>query len=83
MDRVVLSPDGGTVAFTSPTGGYDQIFVMLASGGEPLQLTRDEGNKDIFNFSANGNELYFGRTLGNPEIWSIPTLGDADLWHGC
>ena len=83
MDRVVLSPDGRTVAFTSPTGGYDQIFVMLASGGEPLQLTRDEGNKDIFNFSVDGNELYFGRTLGNPEIWSIPTLGDADLWHGC
>ena len=28
MDRVVLSPDGRTVAFTSPTDGYDQIFVM-------------------------------------------------------
>ena len=77
MDRAVLSPDGRTVAFTSPTDGYDQIFVMLTSGGEPLQLTRDEGNKDIINFSADGNELYFGRTLGNPEIWSIPTLGGA------
>jgi Tol biopolymer transport system component len=77
IDRVALSPDGRTIAFTSPTEGYDQIFVMLTSGGEPLQLTRDEGNKAVLNFSADGTELYFGRTLGRPEIWSIPTLGGS------
>ena len=33
MDGAVLSPDGHTVAFTSPVGDFDQIFVMLASGG--------------------------------------------------
>jgi eukaryotic-like serine/threonine-protein kinase len=77
MDDAALSPDGRTIAFTSPVDGYDQVFVMLASGGEPLQLTKDEGNKAVVNFSSEGTEIYFRLTLGNPEIWTIPTLGGA------
>ena len=41
MDDAVLSQDGRTLAFTSPVEGYNQVFVMLTSGGEPLQLTKD------------------------------------------
>ena len=73
----ILSPDGRTLAFTSPVDGYDQLFVMLTSGGQPLQLTKDEGNKTPLSFSADGNEILFGPSLGDPEIWSIPTLGGA------
>ncbi len=75
MDDPVLSPDGRTVAFTSPVDGYDQLFVMLTSGGDPLQLTKDEGNKTVLSFSSDGTEIYFGQTLGEPDIWAIPTLG--------
>jgi serine/threonine protein kinase len=75
MDYPALSPDGRTIAFTSPVEGYDQIFVMLSSGGDPLQLTHDEGNKTVVNFSSDGNEIYFRPTLGDFEIWSLPTLG--------
>ena len=75
MDYAALSPDGRTIAFTSPVDGYDQVFVMLTSGGEPLQLTKDEGNKTVLNFSSDDTEIYFRLTLGNPEIWTIPTLG--------
>jgi Protein kinase domain len=39
MNRAALSPDGHTVAFTSPAGGVFQVFVMLSSGGDPLELT--------------------------------------------
>ena len=59
MDYAALSPDGRTIAFTSPVDGYDQVFVMLTSGGEPLQLTKDEGNKTVVNFSSDGTEIYF------------------------
>jgi len=75
MGSPALSPDGRTMAFTSPVDGYDQVFVMLTSGGEPLQLTKGENNKDVRGFSSDGTEIYFAQTLGEFEIWSIPTLG--------
>jgi Tol biopolymer transport system component len=75
MDYPALSPDGRTIAFTSPMEGYDQVFVMLTSGGDPLQLSHDEGNKTVVDFSSDGTEIYLRRTLGESEIWAIPTLG--------
>ncbi len=77
MEHVAISSDGHTIAFTSPVDGYDQVFVMLTSGGGPLLLTKDEGNKAVRGFSFDGAEIYFARTLGEYEIWSIPTLGGA------
>src|SRR5580700_6561509 len=77
MDYPSLSPDGRTIAFTSPVDGYDQVFVMLTSGGAPLQLTHDEVNKIVVNFSFDGTEIYFVQTLGEFEIWTIPTLGGS------
>ncbi len=73
----ILSPDGRTIAFTSPVDGYDQMFVMLTSGGQPLQLTKDEGNKTPLAFSQDSNEIFFGPSIGDFEIWSIPTLGGS------
>ena len=75
IDQAHLSPDGRTIAFTSPVGGVPQVFVMLSSGGEPLQLTHDEGEKLVQSFSADGSEIYFSRLLGRDEVWAIPTLG--------
>jgi serine/threonine protein kinase len=75
MNYATLSPDGRTIAFTSPVEGFDEVFVMLASGGEALQLTKDEGNKSVLGFSADGTSVYFGQTFGSPEIRVIPTLG--------
>ena len=78
MDNARLSPDGHTVAFSSPVDGVAQVFVMLASGGEPLQLTNDEGDKVVGNFSSDGTEIYYSRTAGfqGPgESWAVPTLG--------
>ena len=75
MDSAKLSPDGHTVAFTSPVGGIEQVFVMLTSGGEPLQLTNDEGDKVVSSFSADGTQIYYRRSLGSPEVWAVPTLG--------
>jgi serine/threonine protein kinase len=75
IDSPNISPDGRTVAFTSPVAGIPQVFVMLASGGEALQLTRDEGDKTVDGFSADGSEIYFARVIGRDEVWAIPTLG--------
>ena len=75
MDGARLSPDGHTVAFTSPVDGVGQVFVMLTSGGEPLQLTKDEGAKFVASFSPDGTEIFYGRSTVGFEVWSVPTLG--------
>ena len=71
------SPDGHNVAFVSPVGGITQVFLMLTSGGEPLQVTNDEGDKELDNFSPDGKEIYYERNLGRDEVWAVPTLGGA------
>jgi serine/threonine protein kinase len=73
----VLSPDGHTVAFTSPAAGFDQVFVMLSSGGEPLQLTNDSIDKQVSGFSAEGTQIYYNLDFSHPEARSVPTLGGA------
>ena len=75
MDYARLSPDGHTVAFSSPVNGVSQVFVMLTTGGEPLQLTNDEADKVVNSFSPDGTEIYYQRTLGRDESWAVPTLG--------
>ena len=70
-----LSPDGHAVAFVSPSGGVEEVFLMLTSGGEPLQLTKDEGDKFVEGFSSDGREIYYRRYFGRDEIWAVPTLG--------
>ena len=72
-----LSPDGHAVAFDSQIGGIAQVFLMLTSGGEPLQLTNDEGDKLVENFSPDGKEVYYRRFLGRNEVWAVPTLGGS------
>jgi WD40 repeat protein len=51
--------------------------VILASGGEPLQLTNDEDDKFVSNFSTDGTEIYFGKLWGTGETWAVPTLGGS------
>ena len=75
MEWAALSPDGHTVAFTSYVATVLQVFVMLTSGGEPLQLTRDAGDKVIDGFSPDGTEIYFSRRQGLDQEWGVPTLG--------
>jgi Tol biopolymer transport system component/predicted Ser/Thr protein kinase len=75
MTDAILSPDGRTVAFTSPVADFDQVFVMLASGGAPLQLTNDSTDKELDGFSPDGTQIYYDVTAGDGEAWAVPTLG--------
>ena len=77
MNGAHLSPDGHAVAFVSPVGGIAQVFLMLTSGGEPLQTTTDEGDKSVDSFSPDGQEIYYETSNGPEEIWVVPTLGGS------
>jgi serine/threonine protein kinase len=75
MASAILSSDGHTFAFASPVGGVNQIFVMLSSGGDPLQLTNDVRDKFVNSFSPDGTQIYYQAQWGGGEVWSVPTLG--------
>jgi serine/threonine protein kinase/Tol biopolymer transport system component len=77
MNSAVVSPDGHTVAFTSPVAGFNQVFVMLASGGEPLQLTSDSVGKFVDSFSPDGTQIYYSDDFTEGGSRSVPTLGGA------
>jgi serine/threonine protein kinase/Tol biopolymer transport system component len=74
-----ISPDGRSVAFAANVGGHRQIFVRLAAGGAPLQITRDAADHDFPRWWPDGSALvYFspadaGEALG--ALWMIPALG--------
>jgi Tol biopolymer transport system component len=74
MNSASLSPSGHAIAFSSPVGGIDQVFFMLTSGGEPLQLTNSEGDKFVDNFSPDEKEIYYG---SRDEVWAVATLGGS------
>jgi len=74
MNGAILSPDGRAATFTSPVSGFDQVFVMLASGGDPLQLTSDSANKEVDSFSPDGTQINYDNLHSN-DIWTVPTLG--------
>ena len=48
---------------------------MLASGGDPLQLTNDAASKEVDCFSPDGTQIYYSASFNNEELWSVPTLG--------
>ncbi len=75
INSATISNDGRTIAFSSYVGGTEQVFVMLISGSEPLQLTSDEGGKYAISFSPDSKEIYYARTSGFDEVWAVPTLG--------
>jgi len=75
MNGATLSPDGQRVAFDSPVDGTEQVFIMFTSNGDTLQLTRDEADKTVDNFSIDGSEIYFERTLGLDETLGVTLAG--------
>lgn len=77
MNEARLSPDGNSVAFGSPVNGIEQVFMMLASGGEPMQLTGDPGDKYVDGFAPDSREIYYGGARGRDEEWAVPTFGGA------
>jgi serine/threonine protein kinase len=75
MDHAIISSDGRAFAFDSPVNGTSQIFVMLASGGEPLQLTNDQGDKTVDSFSPDSTQIFFDSPSKGDQVYSVPALG--------
>jgi len=71
-----FSPDGKMVAFTSTRIGTKNIWVKQLSGGEAVQITKDEFGNQHPVWSPNGDEIAFYSTRGGtPGIWRMPSFG--------
>jgi dipeptidyl aminopeptidase/acylaminoacyl peptidase len=80
IDKVSWSPDGKTLAFTLQDTGWDKVYLLSASGGQPKQLTQGESEDSAPVFSPDGKSLAIVSNRNAPEerhIWIIPIDGSA------
>ncbi len=79
-----FSPDGSRIAFTSDRSGGDNLWVMNADGGEPVQLS-DESfrllNGPVWTpdgrFVIGRKHFTSARSLGAGEMWMYHASGSA------
>ena len=76
MRRAFISPDGHTVTFSSPVDGVFQVFVMLISGGEPLQTHQRRGRQ-----ASSGLFRRWERNLLRAFARASRNLGGALRWE--
>jgi dipeptidyl aminopeptidase/acylaminoacyl peptidase len=80
IDHVAWSPDGKTLAFTIQDSGWDKVYLLPSSGGQPRQLTLGESEDSSPLFSADGKYLAIVSNRGALEeshIWIVPVDGAA------
>jgi Tol biopolymer transport system component len=71
-----LSPDGGSIAFTSDASGNKDIYIMDVGGGNPLQLTSDPASDHSPVWFPDGTAIAFvserGCAMG---VWKVGRFG--------
>jgi Tol biopolymer transport system component/DNA-binding winged helix-turn-helix (wHTH) protein len=71
------SRDGRTIYFGSNRTGRDEIWRMPATGGEPVQVTRQGGETAIE--SPDGRYLYYAKDgPSGASLWRVPVSGGEE-----
>ena len=71
-----LAPDGESVAFVSDRGGAPDLWLIRASGGEPIRLTDDAARERSPAWFPGGGALAFVSDRdGRDAVYKIPALG--------
>jgi Tol biopolymer transport system component/DNA-binding winged helix-turn-helix (wHTH) protein len=73
------SPDGRYIAYSSDRGGKLNIWVKQVSGGDPIQITKGEGNNWQPDWSPDGRYIAYRSEGGEGGLFVIPALGGAGL----
>lgn len=73
-----LSPDASTLAFLrGDAKGRAQVFVVAASGGEPVQVTDQPGGVTDLSWSPDGTRLAFAARVPEPGRYGTVEGRDA------
>ncbi len=78
LRRPVWSPDGRTLAIVLQEGGWDNVYLLPASGGSPKPVTRGEQEDLDPVFSPDGKSLAIVSNRQSPEeshIWIVSLNG--------
>jgi dipeptidyl aminopeptidase/acylaminoacyl peptidase len=75
------SPDGRWVAFTANTSGRQNVWVVPADGGWPLQLTVSDQRQVLGQWSPDGKWIVFQSDYDGDEQWDLfaVSLEDGDV----
>ena len=75
-----ISPEGNMIAYSSDQSGNPDIWIVHASGGDPLQLTTDPGSDTGPAWFPDGSKIVFTSDRGGERaIWRIPPLGGVPV----
>ncbi len=80
LRRPVWSPDGRTLAVVLQESGWDNVYLIPASGGSPKPLTRGEQEDLAPVFSPDGRAIAIVSNRQSPEasrIWIVPVDGSS------
>jgi dipeptidyl aminopeptidase/acylaminoacyl peptidase len=71
------SRDGQWIYFTSKRSGDEQIWKVAATGGTPIQVTKEGGHMAYE--SADGQFLYYAKGREVTGIWRVPVNGGDEV----
>ena len=74
-----FSPDGQTVAFSGVYDGITGVYVVPASGGEPLRLTSHPNRAIVVGWTPDGKDVLYRSTMqstNDPDmLFTVPATG--------
>ncbi len=72
VHSIAVSPDGKTLALSLwKRGGYQDIYLLPAEGGEPVPITQDKDEDLDPSFSPDGQYLLFSSDRGNYRVANL------------
>lgn len=76
IEFVDVSPDGALLAISSDRRGNQDLWLLPATGGQPIPLTTDSTPDWNPRWSPDGREIAFvAYRSGNRDIWVMPSRG--------
>jgi Tol biopolymer transport system component len=76
----VLGSQGRLIAFTSRRDGNEEIYVMGAEGGDPVNLTNHPAADYLPTWSPDGTQLAFvSERSGKPEVYRMEAGGSSPV----